>query len=200
MDKRRKVSNYFYNNYRFSIDGKTVIGTLSDGEEFKFDIKDFNKVIRHRWYPSGNGKPNKTCINSKREYLHRYIMNAPKGFEVDHIDMDRMNNCRSNLRICTHQQNQCNQPLQSNNTSGVTGVRFYKARNKYVARVKFFGKDIHLGYYKNKIEAIQARDTGAKLLFGEFAVLNDVPEAPQHVKKYVYKQCKEHLAKKKVAV
>ena len=133
-------------------------------------------------------------------YLHRYIMDAPKGFEVDHIDMNRLNNCRTNLRICTHQQNQCNQPLQVNNTSGVTGVRFYKARNKYVARIKFYGKDIHLGYYKTKLEATQARDTGAKLLFGEFAVLNNVPEAPYHIKNYVYKKCKDYLIDEEMAI
>ena len=47
-----------------------------------------------------------TIMNNKRDYLHRHIMDAPKGCEVDHIDHDRMNNCRNNLRICTHQQNQ----------------------------------------------------------------------------------------------
>lgn len=189
-----KIENYFYNGYRFLKDGKTVIGKLSDGDEFIFDIKDFKKVLEYKWYPSGTGSSNKTVINRKRDYIHRLIMNAPKGFEVDHINRDRMNNCRNNLRICTHQQNQCNQPLQSNNTSGVTGVRFYAARNKYVARIKYFGKDIHLGYYEIKTEAIQARDTGAKLLFGEFAILNDVPEAPTHIKEYVYGQCKNHIS------
>lgn len=199
MDKKHMANNYFYNQYRFLDDGKTIVGVLSDGDEFKISFEDFKKVIKYRWYPSGEGEE-KACINKNAMYLHRYIMDAPKGFEVDHIDMNRLNNCRTNLRICTHQQNQCNQPLQVNNTSGVTGVRFYKARNKYVARIKFYGKDIHLGYYKTKLEATQARDTGAKFLFGEFAVLNNVPEAPYHIKKYVYKKCKDYLIDEEMAI
>lgn len=194
----KSCGNCNYNKYRVSEDGKTVIGTLSDGDEFKFDIEDFEKVKLFTWYPSGEGKSNKTCINSKREYIHRYIMNAPKGFEIDHIDRNRMNNCKSNLRLCGHQQNQCNQPLQSNNKSGVTGVRFHESRKKYIARIKFYGKEIHLGYYNELITAIQARDVGAKLLFGEFAVLNDVPDAPRHIKEYVYKKCSKYI--KEVAV
>ncbi|QPW59789.1 HNH endonuclease [Clostridium botulinum] len=200
MNDENRAENYFYNQYRFLNNGKTAIGTLSNGDEFKFDTEDFQKVIAYRWYSTGQGKSNKSCINYKGTYLHRYIMGAEKGVEVDHIDRDRMNNCRRNLRICTHQQNQCNQALQSNNTSGFTGVRFYKPRSKYVARIKFYGKDIHLGYYKTIIEAIQARDVGAKLLFGKFAVLNDVPEASQQIKNYVYKKCSIYLSKVKIAI
>lgn len=195
-----KAENYLYNQYRIDADGKTVIGVLSNGDEFKIDIEDLPKIIEYKWYPTGKGVSNRACINRKGQYIHRYIMNEPKGFEVDHIDMDRMNNCRNNLRICTHRENQCNQSLQSNNTSGVTGVRFYKARNKYVARIKFHGIDIHLGYYETKIEAIQARDTGAKILFGEFAVLNNVPETPKHIKEYVLSKCSAFLIKKQIAI
>lgn len=187
------MENCEYNGYKLADDGETVIGNLSDGEIFKFDLCDLEKVICHKWYPSGENPSTKAIMNNKRDYLHRHIMDAPKGCEVDHIDHDRMNNCRNNLRICTHQQNQCNQPLQANNTSGVTGVRFYKARNKYVARIKYFGKDIHLGYYESFLEAIQARDFGAEMLFGKFAVLNDVPQAPHHIKKFVYEKCRKHI-------
>lgn len=200
MTKKSKELNLEYNKYKLSEDQKTVIGTLSDGDRFKFDIEDFEKVITYRWYPSGEKNSDKACINNRRIYLHRYLMDASSGFEVDHIDRDRMNNCRSNLRICTHQQNQCNQYLQCNNASGVTGVRFYKARNKYVARIKFYGKDIHLGYYYNFVEAVQARDSGAKLLFGDFAVLNDVPEAPEYIKDFVYEKCKNCLKTRQIAI
>lgn len=195
-----KSENYFYNQYRIEADGKTVIGVLSNGYEFKIDIEDLPKITEYKWYPSGRCVSNRTCMNRNGQYIHRYIMNEPNGFEVDHINMDRMNNCRSNLRICNHQQNQCNQPLQSNNTSGFTGVRFYKARNKYVARIKFYGKDIHLGYYYKLIEAIQARNFGAKLLFGEFAVSDDVPEAPEYIKNFIYQKCKIYIQKKQTAI
>jgi hypothetical protein len=200
LSKVNELENYIYNKYRLLNDNKTVIGVLTNGDEFKIDIEDLYKVIKCKWYPTGQGISNRTCINQKGQYIHRYIMNEPSGFEVDHIDRDRLNNCRSNLRICTHQQNQCNQPLQINNTSGVTGVRFYKPRNKYVARIKYWGKDIHLGYYYTLLEAIQARDAGARLLFGEFAVLNGMPEAPQHIKDFVYEKCKVYLSNVATAI
>ena len=109
--------------------------------------------------------------------------------EIDHIDLDRLNNRRSNLRICTHQQNQLNQPLQSNNTSGYAGVVYVKRKGRFSARIKFFQKEIHLGYYSSKIEAAQARNEAIKFLFKEFGILNDVPEAPYWIKAIVYEKC-----------
>jgi len=180
------------NKYEIINGGKTVLGTCPTGEKFIIDICDLDKTKKHTWYITGKGSA-MTCANSSGCTLYQWLINPQKGYEVDHIDRDRMNNCRNNLRICTHQQNQCNQYLQSNNTSGVIGVRFYKPRNKYVARIKYWGKDIHLGYYINKTEAMQARNEGAKLLFGEFAILTDVPEASQAIKNYVYNKCSKYL-------
>jgi hypothetical protein len=121
--------------------------------------------------------------------LHRYLLDYP-DCEIDHIDLNRFNNRRGNLRLCTHRQNQCNHGLQANNSSGAAGVRFYKPRNKYAARIKHYGQEIHLGYYSDKVQAMQARNVAMQFLFNEFARLNDVPEAPDTIKTFVLEKCK----------
>lgn len=177
------------NKYVILEDEQTVKGTCPSGEEFYFDIQDLRKAKTFTWYSSGSDFL-KTCVNIYGKPLYRLLIITPKGFEIDHINRNRMDNRRSNLRICTHQQNQFNQNLQRNNTSGVIGVRFNKTRNKYVARIKFCGRDIHLGYYKNIEHAMQARNEAAKLLFGQFAVLSNVIEGNQEIKNYVRLRCK----------
>ncbi len=182
------------NNYRLLKNGKTMVGSLAGGLEFTFDRVDFNMLKNKMWYPNKLNGPQGTIyvIDCRGIQLQRFLLNPPKGFEVDHIDLNPLNNCRNNLRICTHQQNQCNQPLQTNNTSGVSGVSYYPPRSKYRARIKAYQHDIHLGYFDGFIEAVQARNEGIKLMFGKYGRLNDVPEAPQWIKEKVYEKCSRH--------
>jgi hypothetical protein len=119
---------------------------------------------------------------------------------VDYIDLNPLNNCRSNLRVCTHQQNQCNQPEQDNNTSGVAGVSYYPPRGKYRARIKASQHDIHLGYFISFLEAVQARNEAVKLMFGEYGRTQDVPEPPEWIKKSVYDKCSRHFDKAAILV
>lgn len=177
-------------NYHFC-DG-IGYGELPNGMTFKFDESRFDKICNIKWYPSYEGKIVSTpyLIDHHGKKLHAYLVDCPKGHEVDHINLDTLDNRLSNLRICTHQQNQCNQPLQRNNTSGVTGVRFYKPRGKYVSRIKVGQKDIHLGYYPSFIEAVQARNVGMECMFGEYGRYNDVPPAPDWIKNSVIERCK----------
>lgn len=181
-----------YNTYRPGNDENTIIGTFPNGVEFYFDKSDLERVKKYTWYLQGS--PRKWTIgNRHRLTLHRYLLGDKKGYEIDHIDLNRLNNRRSNLRYCTHRQNQCNHRLQNNNTSGVAGVRFNKKRSKHVARIKHFGQEIHLGYYETLFEAMQARNVAMKLLFGEFARLNKVCEAPKHIKDYVIEKCTPYI-------
>ena len=106
------------------------------------------------------------------------------------INLDTLDNRLCNLRIVTHQQNQINQPLQKNNTSGVSGVSFYPARNKYRARIKIGQHDLHLGYYHTFEEVVQARNVGMECMFGEYGRYNDVPPAPKWIRQYVTEKCK----------
>ena len=178
--------------YRFSDDGRTGYGYLADGTRFLFDTEDFNKIKDINWYRNLNSDEARRLYitNCNGTYLHRYIIpDAPKGYEVDHISLDTLDNRKCNLRICTHQQNQCNQPLQVNNTSGVSGVSFYAPRGKFRARIKSSQHDIHLGYYRTFEEAVQARNVGIECMFGEYGRYNDVPEAPDWIRKQVTEKC-----------
>ena len=175
--------------YSFSEDGKTGYGLLYDGTLFQFDAEDLEKIQCTKWYRHINGgHPYLMDCNGKRLH-HRIMPDVPKGYEVDHINLDTLDNRKCNLRICTHQQNQCNQPLQKNNTSGISGVSFYPPRNKYRARIKAGQHDIHLGYYLTLVEAIQARNVGIEYMFGEYGRYNDVPEAPEWIRHKVQKRC-----------
>ena len=187
------VKKTSYNRYELADDGITVIGYFPCGKKFMFDLEDMEKVTKHSWYLCGYPKKIIIC-NRKRTTIHRYLLDNPQ-YTIDHIDLNRFNNKRSNLRICIHRDNQCNRGLQKNNTSGVAGVRFNKRKQKYVARIKHFGKEIHLGFYEDIITATQARNVAMMMLFGEFARLNEVPPASVEVEQYVVGKCLPYAKK-----
>lgn len=180
-----------YNNpFWFSEDGKIGYGKTPTGEIFLFDAEDFDRIKDVSWYVCNNATNTPKYIgNAKGICLHRYILPNLNGLEIDHINHNPADNRKCNLRFCTHQQNQCNQPLQSNNTSGVTGVSYYALRGKYRARIKVSQTDIHLGYYNTMLEATQARNAGMMFMFGEFGVYNDVPDVPKEIYEKVKKIC-----------
>jgi hypothetical protein len=110
-------------------------------------------------------------------YMHRVILER-MGHEnfarSDHRDRNRLNNYRHNLRPATQRQNTCNRSIQSNNTSGYTGVGWHKRRGKWRADITINGKSKHLGYYDDPKEAIRAYNKAALKYHDEFAVLNEV--------------------------
>ena len=128
------------------------------------DIDDVDKVKNIRWgFSHGYAVNSNTGIK-----LHRFIMNCPYDMEVDHINRNRLDNRKSNLRITTHQQNNMNKGLTKSNTSGYTGIHWYKARNKWQVSIKVNYKSIFLGYYADLEEAIKVRKEAEKKYFGEY--------------------------------
>ncbi len=178
-------------NVRYRFENGIGIGTLCDGTAFIFDECLFPRIKDTNWYRNYNQDGKQLYISSARgKKVHDLLIDCPKGYEVDHINLDTLDNRLCNLRIVTHQQNQINQPLQKNNTSGVSGVSFYPARNKYRARIKIGQHDLHLGYYHTFEEAVQARNVGMECMFGEYGRYNDVPPAPKWIRQYVTEKCK----------
>ena len=178
----------------YRVQGDVVWGASTDGTKFVFDLIDLPIVQQYRWYACRyreRGIPYLT--NSNGVMLHQLLMGFTQGKEVDHINLNTLDNRRCNLRICTHQQNQINQPVQKNNTSGVPGVSFYPPRKKFRARIKVSQHDIHLGYYLTFTEATQARNVGMELMFGEYGRYNDVPPAPDWIRKKVFDRCKRFV-------
>jgi hypothetical protein len=103
--------------------------------------------------------------------LHRVITNAPSGMDVDHINGNRLDNRRCNLRLATRQQNIANQRLSSRNKVGLKGVYRYKGgvTKPFAASIKVSGKRTFLGCFATAEEAHMAYCEAADRLFGEFA-------------------------------
>lgn len=172
--------------YTFSSDGQIGYGRLLTGEMFQFDCEDFYKIKNTMWYRSVQGAHGEIyVIDCNGNKIQETILEIPEGLYVDHINLDTLDNRKSNLRFCNHRENLCNRNLQSNNTSGISGVHWNKNRRTWYARVKYYGQEIHLGAYHSFQEAVQARNEGMKWLYGEFGRYNDVPKVPPHISEYV---------------
>lgn len=134
------------------------------------DKEDYEKVKDKKWSYLKIGYVQCSVENL---FLHRLIMedklNNPKD-TVDHINRNKLDNRKSNLRILTKQQNLLNKGLQSNNTSGVRGIRVRELKNgevSYEARISLNGEDKYLGRYKTIEEAETVRKQAEKEIFGE---------------------------------
>lgn len=150
-----------------------LTGKNGKGKFALIDNADFNWLNQWGWhlnglvYVSRYGKGN---INIK---MHREIMEAPKGMEVDHINGNTLDNRRQNLRLCSHKQNSRNRIFDIKNKSSIyKGVTYNKARGKWTAQIMANNKKIHIGLFSKERHAAVAWDIWAKELFGEFARLN----------------------------
>ena len=133
------------------------------------DLDDIEKVSKYKWHIQKG-----YVQNSKTRYmLHRFVMNCPDDMIVDHINRNKLDNRKSNLRICTNTENNRNMPRRSNVNSKERGV-YQSSKSGWVARIKVNAKDIYLGTFKSIEEAIEARHKAEIEYFGEFAPhLND---------------------------
>jgi hypothetical protein len=153
---------------------------LGEGEWTIVDEKDYYQYGNYKWsgcshdghiYAARLLREMK-CGRIKSVFLHREIMNAPKGLLVDHENRGGLDNRRSNLRLATHSQNCCNRPKKANTSSRFIGVCFIKARRRWLVTTKDHGKCIFIGYFDDETEAAKAYDAAAKKYHGEFACLN----------------------------
>lgn len=129
------------------------------------DLDDVDKAKDIKWCMTHNGY---VSNRHSKQLLHRLVMNCPDDMVIDHINHNRLDNRKSNLRVCTQHQNNINKSFMSNNTSGVIGVHWNKSNNKWRSRIKYNGRQIHLGYFNTKEEAIQARINAEIEYFGEY--------------------------------
>lgn len=104
--------------------------------------------------------------------MTRLIMQAPPDREVDHIDGNRLNNQRNNLRLATSAENKCNRGPRKDCKSGFKGVSWHGQRKKWTARIKANGSYHHLGLFQDIKEAVLAYNDAARKYHGEFAFIN----------------------------
>lgn len=152
----------------------TVKIPISRGLVTLVDAADLPLVDR-RWYAKPHGRTVYAFarINGRTVYLHRMLLGlTDRKVEVDHINHDGLDNRRSNLRIVTHRQNSANTRGLPGSTSRYKGVSWQKAMHKWSAQIGHNGRDIHLGFFADEIDAALARDAAALELQGEFAFLN----------------------------
>lgn len=150
---------------------------LTQGYVAIVDDEDYEELSKYKWYvsqtPSGNKAARST--NPGTVLMHRAIMNAPDGMDVDHINHDTLDNRRStNLRVCTRRQNLGNMRKKAGCTSKFKGVHWHKACRLWCARIKIDYRYRQLSYYHNERDAARAYNKAAKKHFGEFAWLNDL--------------------------
>lgn len=135
------------------------------------DPDDFARLMKYRWHlvNVGTGSYAVSTIEGKRVFMHRMVMGVddPEVI-VDHINRDKLDNRRENLRTATAQQNSFNVDKHSDNTSGHKGVTWDKLRRKWVASIVKDGKRRFLGRFDTAEEAARTYDDAAELLFGEF--------------------------------
>lgn len=143
---------------------------LSQGKVAIVDDIDFESVSKYKWTYSYSGKSGiGYALNNKgsgRIYLHHFIMGKSPNLIVDHINGNSLDNRRANLRFVTHQQNQMNRIVQSNNLLGVKGVSL--SGKKYRARIRVNGKTIELGNYESFDQAKNAYEKASAEHFREF--------------------------------
>lgn len=150
---------------------------LTKGYFAKVDECDYDRLMRINWhYRQGYASwTNRTDPSAQKATgMHRYIMNTPEGMHTDHINGDRLDNRRANLRICTQGENNRNMNRDSRGTSRFTGVYFDKRIGKWRAAVRANGKRHHLGCFCSEVEAVKVRDAAARRLHGEYARTNQI--------------------------
>lgn len=147
---------------------------LTRGQVAIVDDEDFQNLAQYKWMFNGNYAIRRVKVDGKLKtvFMHRVIANPPSGFEADHINLNKLDNRRSNLRTATRTQNMWNRPPKKNNKLGIKGVSYHKWRNRYQATVSANGKLKHLGYFDSAEEAKAMYDKEAAALHGEFVRLN----------------------------
>lgn len=155
---------------------------LTQGKHAIVDAEDYDFLMQWKWFFHNKGYatrwPKKEKIDAKIKrnpiLMHRLILNTPKGFETDHINGDRLDNRKLNLRICTRSENRCNRMKNLDGTSIYKGIYWNKVRRKWQSQIGSNGIKIGLGCFSSQIEAAFAYDVAAKKYHGKFAKINNV--------------------------
>ena len=147
---------------------KGMISTVDDG--------DWDEVSKYKWRSSMSARGiyyAASFIGGKHVRLHQFLMRAPAGMEVDHVNRNSLDNRRENLRVCTHQQNTQNCSKRNSTSSQYKGVCWNKREKKWMAYITIHGKRHYLGCcHGSEDGAARAYDAAARAAFGEFAHCN----------------------------
>jgi hypothetical protein len=183
------------------LEGSSAYITLACGAEALIDAEDAYRVSYYDWHLRNGyaarsvvtlveelgpplrysmagsslvAQPARILVRKKRTVLlHRWLINAPDGYPVDHKNCIPLDNRKQNLRICTNAENARNRSLSEANTSGFKGVTAVASKKgtRYTAQIGHNSKTIYLGRYDTPEEAHTAYCDAALALHGRFANL-----------------------------
>lgn len=165
----------------------TVRVPLSKSYHALIDAVDAEEILAYNWYFAGRYAMRVEGPRRKRKYvyMHRQLLNPPAGLEVDHINGDKLDNRRANLRLCTRSQNTANRPGLKGASSRYKGVMFQERTGLWVATIN----NTYLGSFEREDDAAKAYDAAALDRYGEFARLgfdrSEVPSLPEALSKRV---------------
>lgn len=155
--------------------------TSNTNKPFMFDKEDYDLIKDMCWRENLTSGYIVTSYNGKSAYaLHRYIMKVKDEECIDHINRKRNDNRKSNLRISTIQQNNCNKDNSNNYSSGHKGISWNKAIGKWETYIDKNYQRIRLGYFTDLNEAIRIREQAENEYFGEFSCINSNQIAEQN--------------------
>ena len=152
-----------------------------NGGYAKVDAVDYKEIMTHSWHKNSQGYV-KGTINGKNVLMHRYIINAPNNKQVDHINGDKSDNRRTNLRLVTNAENSQNKRKRKNASSIYRGVYSLKNTNKFRAEIGRDNKNISLGTFTNETDAAEAYDLYVVHNDMEFTELNFPEKREEYLK------------------
>lgn len=150
---------------------------LNKGAYTIVDAADYPWLVKYKWRISERGYAQRSLAKhenngkSAQVSMHREILQTPKGLFSDHINGIKLDNRRSNLRICTPHENNMNRP----NVTGVyKGVYWCKRQERWMAQIMKDQRNYYIGSFRKPEDAARAYNEKAKEMFGEFARLNEI--------------------------
>jgi hypothetical protein len=167
MYNHGKIPDKKYYENEYSLKNNYAEMQLKNGMTVLIDLDDVEKAQKYYWGVNTQGYIH-SRINGKLTRLHLYLLDFPDR-KIDHVNRNKLDNRRNNLRLCEQSQNAKNLSIKKNNTSGFPGVNKIKTSGKWRARIMVDRKEISLGHFNEFEDAVKARIEGERKYFGEFA-------------------------------
>lgn len=146
----------------YSIEGNTAkIYFRTNDDYFLCDVEDLEKLLDYTWHKNPDGYAvarKKRCKNGSKETAHGLVMGRQEGKEIDHINRNKLDNRKENLRFVTHSENMRNVEKVLKHNAGV-----YWRKGRYISSIHVKDKTIHLGCFASEEEAIAARKKAEKI-------------------------------------
>lgn len=143
------------------------------------DADSYESLIQWNWCFDGRYVYRRQHLKMESEkqkyqkiYLHKLVNNTPERLDTDHINSNKLDNRRCNLRSATRSQNNANQRKRENLSSKYKGVCWDKRLSKWKAEIKIHGKKKHLGVFISEEDAAAAYDAAARELFSDYSKVN----------------------------